>query len=109
MVIGVGCHSRHRLRIVIDRSLAYFRVLLRTLMLCSVGSNLTVAAPSLPISSWLYIFQHHYAEQSSMPSITLLAKINGHHIVSINQSKSDIFPLGVIVDGELAWHAQSKQ
>lgn len=44
-----------------------------------------------------------------MPSIMLLAKITGHHIVLINQSKSDVFPIGVIVDGELMWHAKFKQ
>jgi hypothetical protein len=68
-----------------------------------------VAAPALPLRSGQYVFQHHFAEHPTMASIQLVAKITGHHIVLINHSKSDIFPLGVIAEGELMWHAQTGQ
>lgn len=101
--------SRGRLRNCYASASAYVRFLLRSLALSLVVTSLAIAAPALPIRSGLYIFQHHYAEQPTMPGMTLLARINGYHIVLINQSKSDVFAMGVIVDGTLAWHAQSRQ
>lgn len=109
IAIGVSRQSRDRLHNCFARAVTDVRFLLRSLVLSLVITNVAIAAPALPIRSGLYIFQHRYAEQPTMPSITLLAKINGHHIVLINQSQSDVFPMGVIVDGALAWHAQSKQ
>ena len=66
-------------------------------------------AQRLPIHSGQYAFEHTFAEQPNMRSISLIARINGHHIVLINKSKSDVFPRGVIADGELMWHAKSRQ
>lgn len=109
MVTDAGHQNRSRLRNCYASATRCTRLLLCSLTLIPVVANLAVAAPALPIRSGLYIFQHHYAEQPTMPSMTLLARINGHHIVLINQSKSDVFPIGVIVDGTLAWHAQSGQ
>ena len=72
-------------------------------------SAAAVAAPRLPIHSGRYVFQHRFAEQPNMVSVALIAKVTGHHIVLINKSKSDVFPKGVIVDGEIMWHAKSRQ
>ena len=65
--------------------------------------------PPLPIPSGKYIFQHRFAEHPAMKSISLTAKISGTHIVLTNTEPSDIFPRGVIAEGTLMWHAQSKQ
>lgn len=109
MVIVIVGKSCRRLQNYLISILARVRFLLGSLVVSFVVINVAAAAPALPIRSGLYVFQHQYAEQPTMSSITLLAKINGHHIVLINQSKSDVFPIGVIVDGTLAWHAQSQQ
>jgi len=79
------------------------------LMTFVLSMHPAMAAPPLPIRSGQYVFQHHYAEQPSMASIQLVATITGHHIVLINHSKSDVFPLGVIAEGELMWHAPTRQ
>jgi len=67
------------------------------------------SAPKLPIQSGQYIFHHKFAEQPTMPSITLTAIIDGDHIVLINEDEFDVFPKGVLVDGTIMWHEKSRQ
>jgi hypothetical protein len=64
---------------------------------------------SQPISSGEYACHHRFSEQPNIPSIAVTAKISGRHIVLINSSQSDVFPLGVIAEGTLMWHRASKQ
>ncbi|KAF1720916.1 hypothetical protein SAMN06296416_101318 [Pseudoxanthomonas wuyuanensis] len=44
-----------------------------------------------------------------MPSFSLTATIDGTHIVLINPKASGPFPAGIIAEGELMWHAGSRQ
>ncbi|KQZ57852.1 hypothetical protein ASD53_09630 [Lysobacter sp. Root559] len=71
---------------------------------CSVATDSAV-----PIASGHYVFQHHFAEQPTIPSISLNATINGSHIVLVNSKASGPFPAGVLAEGELMWHAGSGQ
>jgi hypothetical protein len=75
----------------------------------AVASLAVAAEPALPLRSGRYAFQHRFAEQPEMPSIPLLARISGHHIVLINRTPSAVFPKGVIAEGTLMWHARSGQ
>lgn len=55
------------------------------------------------------MFQHQFAEQPSIPSITVEAKIDGNHITLTNKDKFDVFPEGIIAEGILMWHAPTRQ
>jgi hypothetical protein len=66
-------------------------------------------APSLPIESGEYKFQHRFSEQPGIKSISLTAKISGTEIVLINKRRSDVFPKGVVAQGTLMWHSGSRQ
>jgi len=70
---------------------------------------LSACASMSPISSGQYTFQHRFAEHPTLSSVPLIAKINGTHIVLINQTQSDVFPKGTLAEGTLMWHAASKQ
>jgi hypothetical protein len=72
-------------------------------------SPLVLAAPAMPLRTGEYVFHHKFAEQPAVESIALLARINGHHIMLINESESAVFPKGVIAEGTLMWHSQSRQ
>ena len=65
--------------------------------------------PRLPLASGDYVFQHRFAEQPALQSISLDARIRGHHIVLVNPKASDPFPAGVIAEGDLVWHAATHQ
>jgi len=65
--------------------------------------------PALPLKSGKYTFQHRYAEHPTMASIRLRVTIKGHHIVITNPKTSQVFPAGVLAEGELVWHAASQQ
>lgn len=67
------------------------------------------AEPPVPIASGHYVLQHRFAEQPTVPSISLNAKINGSHIVVVNPKAAGPFPAGVLAEGELMWHAGSGQ
>ena len=71
-------------------------------------SALAASPPSL-LPSGNYTFQHRFAEQPNLPSVQVLAKISGLHIVLVNSTPSKIFPKGIIADGTLMWHTRSKQ
>lgn len=67
------------------------------------------SGPQIPIASGQYVFQHRFAEHPTIPSIPLDVTISGSHIVVVNPAASDPFPAGVLAEGELMWHAASKQ
>ena len=79
-------------------------VLISVVAGCSSASE-----PPVPIKSGEYTFQHRFAEHPTMPSFRLKARIDGSHIVLTNPAPSGPFPAGVIAEGELMWHAGSKQ
>jgi hypothetical protein len=84
------------------KNLAFFVALM-------VSSAHAGSAPPLPIRPGQYTFQHKFSEHPGIKSIPLTAKISGTHIVLINKTKSDVFPKGIIAEGALMWHADSKQ
>ena len=81
-----------------------FAVLLSFVAGCSSATE-----PPIPIKSGEYTFQHRFAEHPTMPSFRLRAKVDGSHIVLTNPAPSGPFPAGVLAEGELMWHAASKQ
>jgi|SRR6478672_3137267 len=76
-------------------------------LLTSLAAQGSGLPPPLPSSQ--YAFQHKFAEQPELPSIPLVAQINGFHIVLINEANSPVFPKGTIAEGTLMWHAASGQ
>ncbi len=64
-------------------------------------------APSLPLQSGEYIFQHRFYEHPGLPSIRVTASISGRHIVLNNEIASGAFPKGIIAEGTLIWHKAS--
>lgn len=81
------------------------RLLILPLLLLS-GFNF---AKEIPIVDGKYIFNHKYAEQPDIVSITFEAVIENHSIVLINKSESEVFPKGVIEQGKIFWHSQTSQ
>lgn len=81
--------------------------LVALMMLAS--SCIAAAAELLPIRSGQYVFQHRFAEQPTVASLSLVASINGYHIKLINDADSSVFPKGIIAEGTLMWHATSRQ
>jgi hypothetical protein len=65
--------------------------------------------PAVPLSTGQYTFQHRYAEHPDMPSVLMVARIDGTHITLVNNTPSSAFPKGVVAEGVLMWHAASKQ
>jgi hypothetical protein len=65
--------------------------------------------PALPIASGVYRFQQRFAEQPSMQGTELKATIEGRHNELVNIGNSTVFPMGVIENGVLSWHARSRQ
>ena len=85
---------------------------MKYLLILAVLITSTVAAasaPRLPLRSGTYTFQHKFSEHPTIPSITVTAKISGNRIKLINNSRYDVFPKGVIAEGALMWHTESKQ
>ena len=79
-------------------------VLVFVLAGCSATSE-----PPVPIRPGEYTFQHRFAEHPTLDSFRLKATINGSHIVLTNPAPSGPFPAGVLAEGQLMWHADSKQ
>jgi hypothetical protein len=75
----------------------------------AAGTAVAGSAPPLPIASGQYTFRHRFTEQPDLPSISLTAKIRGHHIVLVNPGKARIFPHGVVAEGTLMWNVAIKQ
>jgi hypothetical protein len=69
----------------------------------------TTSDPQIPLASGQYVFQHRFVEHPTIPSIPLHVTISDSHIVVINPTASDPFPAGVLAEGQLMWHAASKQ
>ncbi len=75
----------------------------------------TVAAcegtPSVesPLPNGDYVFTHRFAEHPDIPSIKMAVQIRGRHVTVINNDRTDVFPAGLIEEGELMWHASSLQ
>jgi len=82
-----------------------FRLLILPLLLLTWFSF----AIEIPIADGKYIFNHKYAEQPEVESITFEAVIKGRSIVLINKSESKVFPKGIIEQGEIFWHSQTEQ
>ena len=80
------------------------------LVLISLLASATACTTTpLPIQPGNYKSQHHFAEQPSIPSITVDVQIDGRHIVVTNNDKTDVFPHGVLAEGTLMWHGASEQ
>src|SRR5262245_33004444 len=79
-------------------------VLIPLLASCAAATQ-----PSVPVPSGQYIFQHRFAEHPNMPSVSMTARIDGAHIILVNEAQSSAFPKGVVADGTLMWHAGSRQ
>ncbi|HEY0682600.1 MAG TPA: hypothetical protein VGD45_09725 [Steroidobacter sp.] len=86
----------------------YMRFFLAAITSLAAGCANLSGRP-VPLASGDYPFVHKYAEHPDMPSIELTAQIRGHHIRLINYSQSAVFPIGVIDEGDLLWHASSEQ
>ena len=71
---------------------------------CSAESD-----PQIPLASGQYVFQHRFVEHPAIPSIPLHVTISDSRIVVVNPTASDPFPAGVLAEGQLMWHATSKQ
>lgn len=65
--------------------------------------------PTPPIASGVYQFQHKFAEHPSMPSIEVKVIVESRRIKIVNEQATDVFPGGILADGEILWHAGSKQ
>ncbi|MDH5180631.1 MAG: hypothetical protein OEZ39_19360 [Gammaproteobacteria bacterium] len=63
----------------------------------------------LPLKDGVYQFKHKFAEHPQMDSITLEASIKNGRISLVNKDRADVFPLGLIDEGELVWHEKSQE
>lgn len=79
-------------------------LLLLCLLPLAVGA---VERPSLRDGE--YAFRHRSAEHPNLRAHPLVARITGTRLVLVNRKPSSVFPLGVVAEGELMWHAASKQ
>jgi hypothetical protein len=81
----------------------------RTLLLLCLLPLALGAAERQPIRNGEHAFRHRSAEHPNLPAHPLVARITGTRIVLVNRKKSSVFPIGVVAEGELMWHATSKQ
>jgi hypothetical protein len=81
----------------------------RVLLLLCLLPLAVGAAERLPLRDGEYAFRYRSAEHPNLPPHPLVAHITGTRIVLINRKSSSVFPLGVIAECELMWHAASKQ
>ena len=79
------------------------------ILISVVAGCSSASEPPVPIKSGEYTFQHRFAKHPTLPSFRLKAKIEGSHIVLTISAPSGPFPAGVLAEGELMWHAGSKQ
>ncbi|CAA0110317.1 Uncharacterised protein [BD1-7 clade bacterium] len=66
-------------------------------------------AQELPLEDGEYKFQHKYAEHPSLDSLTFNVTIQGFNIIVSNSQPSTVWPQGVIEQGKLFLHSNSKQ
>jgi hypothetical protein len=97
-----------RTNLLPNHGLAFMK---RLIAVGSLVASFCAAAsePQLPIQSGRHTFQHRFAEQPKMKSVSLNAEIRGRHIVLINEAPSSVFPKGVVAEGTLMWHSTSGQ
>jgi hypothetical protein len=69
----------------------------------------TTDDPAIPLPSGHYAFQHRYAEQPTLPGFPVDVVLRGAHILITNPKAEDTFPVGVLAEGDLMWHAGSRQ
>jgi hypothetical protein len=81
----------------------------RTLTLLCLLPLALGAAERLPIRDGEHAFRHRSAEHPNLPAHPLVARISGTRIVLINRKASSVLLIGVFAEGELMWHAASKQ
>lgn len=64
-----------------------------------------------PLRDGEYVFKHMCAEAEHyrINSIEVLVKISGNYVVVINNTRSDVFPMGVLEEGTLTWYSESRQ
>ncbi len=65
--------------------------------------------PQPPLKAGSYTFQHRYAEQPTMGSISVRVHIKGQRITVVNGDTSQVFPKGVIAKGLLLWNEPTGQ
>lgn len=83
------------------------RMKLLSVAILGVAGCTSASDPPIPLPSGEYEFAHRFAEQPSVPSIRLTVRIDGAHVVVVNEKASDPFPAGVLDEGTLMWHAAS--
>ena len=66
-----------------------------------------VATENNHISDGAYVLSHRFAEHPNMPSIVVDATVSNGRITLLNNSASDVFPKGIIAEGQLFWHSKS--
>ena len=81
------------------------------LSLLIINGEIAAQYKSPPLKDGEYIFEHKFAEaeQHSIKSIQLIVKIKGNHIVVVNHDRYDVFPEGILEEGELMLHPKSSQ
>ena len=81
----------------------------RTLLLFCLLPLSLGATERPPLRDGEHAFRHRSAEHPNLPAHPLVARITGTRIVLVNRKASSVFPIGVVAEGELMWHAASKQ
>jgi len=79
-------------------------------LLILIISLLTIVngyAKEIPISDGEYVFVHKFAEHPNMSSIRLEVVVKGSLITIMNSDNDDVFPFGIIDQGEMFWHKKS--
>lgn len=61
------------------------------------------------ITDGTYALVHKFAEHPNMPSIAVEAVVKSGRVSLFNHDVADVFPKGLIKEGELFWHAPSKE
>ena len=61
------------------------------------------------VSDGTYALVHKFAEHPNMPSIAVEAVVKNGRVSLFNHGVADVFPKGLIKEGELFWHAPSKE
>lgn len=85
------------------------RLLILMAVTMSVPACSEASEPAMPLASGRHAFQHRFAEHPTIPSIEVRVEIEGTHIVVVNPRASPPFPAGTLAEGQLMWHAASRQ
>lgn len=62
-------------------------------------------SPAHPLLSGTYVFSHRSAEHPNQMGHPLQVTIDGSHITVYNADSASVFPVGLVVEGTLLWHA----